>query len=142
MEQSVVTKTGNDHKRAQTITNQHKPPTNDHKLPANHHKPPENNRKPPANDTNHQKAITNHQQTTTSYSQTTTNYQQTTTNIHTCTSNQKADVLSLLPALGNYKDHLGFEKHMQSVRGNCLLLSQYLCGTNKIGSACFGRPNS
>ena len=47
---NVVTKIGNDHKRSQTTTNDHKPPTNDHKPP---------------------QTTTNHQQTTTS------NYQQT-----------------------------------------------------------------
>ena len=45
----VINKTGKEHKRAQTITNDHKPPANDHKPPANNHKPPANDHKPPAN---------------------------------------------------------------------------------------------
>ena len=99
--------------------------------------------------TNHQQTTTNHQQTTTTYQQATTNYQQTTTNYqqttrngHPCISNQKTDVLLLLPAGGNYKDHHDFEIHRQSIRGNCLLLSQDLCEVRKIGSASFGRLNS
>ena len=43
------------------------------------------------------------------------------------------------PKLGNYKDYPDFDKHRQSVRGNCLLLSQHLCGARKIWYACFCR---
>ena len=75
--------------------------------------------------TGHKQVTTNHQKTTTNYQQTTEKYQQATTNGHTSTSNRKADVQFLLPAPGNYKDHLDFEKHMLSVRGDCLLLSQF-----------------
>ena len=89
--------------------------------------------------TNHQQTTTNHQKMNTNYQQTTANYQQTTPNSHSCTSNQKADVSFLLPECGNYKDHPEFR---QSVRGNCLLLSQNLCGASKIGSVCFGRLSS
>ena len=72
----------------------------------------------------------------------TTDYQQTTTNEHPCTSNQKAEVLFLIPAPGNCKDHTDFEIHRQSVAGNCLLLSQCLCGASKIGLACIRRLSS
>ena len=54
----------------------------------------------------------------------------------------KSDVLFLLPAPANYKHHIDFEKHMQSVRGNCLLLSYNLYGESKMGSACFGTLSS
>ena len=64
----VITKTRNDHKRAQTTTN-------------------------------HQQVTKNHQQTI-------TNYQRT--NSNTCASIQKADVSFLLPAPGNYEEHLDF----------------------------------
>ena len=69
--QTVVTKTSNGHKRAQTITNQHK----------------------------RVQTITNHQQMTTSCQQTTTNYQQmntkpqqTTTKHHQTTTNDQIDL--------------------------------------------------
>ena len=43
-----------------------------------------------------------------------TNYQQTTTNGHSWTSNQKFDVLFLLPTLGNYKEHQDCKKHLRN----------------------------
>ena len=105
--------TTNKHKRVQTTANHQKTTTNYQQTSAKH-----------------QPTTTNHQQVTTNHQQTTTHYQQTTLNGHTCTSNQKADVLLLLPAFGNYKDYLEFEKHILSVRGNWLLLSQ--CDQNRI----------
>ena len=60
-------------------------------------------------------------------------------NDHPCTSNQKTDVLFFLPKPCNYKDYPDFEKHRQSVRGDRLLLSQYLRGARKIEYACFCR---
>ena len=62
--------------------------------------------------------------------------------IQSCKTNQKADSLFLLPAPGNHKKHLDFEKHMQSVRGNCLLLSWYLSEATKMGSACFANKKN
>ena len=79
---------------------------------------------------------------TAKYQQTTKNYQQTTTNGHPCTSNQKAEVSFLLPTPDNYKHYPDFEKQRQSVRGNCFLVSQFLCSASKIGSACSGRLSS
>ena len=111
----IITKTGNDHKQAQKTTN-HQQMT-----------------------TNNQQTTANHQQMNTNNHQMTTNYQQTTTNSDTYTSNQKADILFLVPAPGHYKDYLDFEKDTQLMKGNCLLLSQYLCGASKIRSAYFGR---
>ena len=67
-----------------------------------------------ATTTNHHErpqTTTNHQQATTNYQQTNTNYQQTTTNDHPCTSNQKSDVLFLLPLPGNYQEHPDLKKH-------------------------------
>ena len=93
---------------------------NDHKQPQptkNHHKSPANDHKPPENDHKPPPG-------------------------HPCTSNQKADVLFLLPTRSNYKDHHDFEKHRQLVRGDSPLLSQYLCETNNVGFACFGRLSS
>ena len=123
--QKVLTKTDNNHKWGQTSTN-HQQTTTNHQQTI----------------TNHQQTTTKYQQATTNYQQTTTNYQQTTRNGHPCISNQKADVLLLLPAGGNYKDHHDFEIHRESIRGNCLLLSQDLCEVRKIGSASFGRLSS
>ena len=94
------------------------------------------------NDHKRPETTTNHQQTTTNDQQISINYHQTTTNGHPCTANQKADFWLLLPRSSNYKDHFDFEKHRQLVRGNCLLLSQYLCGVSRVGSTCYGRPNS
>ena len=85
---------------------------------------------------------TNNQQATRKCQRTTTNYQKTTTNGHPNTSNQKTDVSFLLLAPGNYKHNPDLEKLMQSVRENCFLLSQYLCGASKTGSDCFGRLSS
>ena len=60
---------------------------------------------------------------------TTNHQQQTTTSSHTCIS--------------NLKPHVSSRTHPpQLVRGNILLLSQYLCGASEIGSACFGRLSS
>ena len=73
----------------------------------------------------HKQATTNHPRTTKNYQPTAKKYQKAITNGYTSTSNRKADVQFLLPAPGNYKDHLDFEKHMLSVRGDCLLLSQF-----------------
>ena len=73
--------------------------------------------------TNHQQMTTNNQQTTANHQQMnrnnhqmTTNYQQTTTNSDTYTSNQKADILFLVPAPGHYKDYLDFEKDAQLMK--------------------------
>ena len=103
----VITKTGNDHKRAQTSSKR-------------------------AQTTSKQiQTISKRPETT---SETTNNYP--------CRSNHKTDVSFLRPAPSNYKNHSNFEKHKQSMMGNCLLLSQYLCGANKIGFACFGKLRS
>ena len=107
---TVITKTSNDHKHAQTTTNHQETNTNHQQTTANHQQMT----------ANHQQATTIHQQTTANYQKKATKHQQSTINSHTCKSNQKADVSFLLPAPGSYKDHLDFEKHMQSVRGNCL----------------------
>ena len=121
--QFVITKTGNEHQRLK----KHQQTTTNHQQMT----------------TNHQQTTTNHQQMTTNYQQTTTIFQQTITNAYFCTTNQQNAVISyLLPAPGNYKDHLDFERHRQLVRGNCLLLSYYVCGTSKIESICFGRLSS
>ena len=115
--QFVITKTGNDHQRLK----KHQQTTTNHQQMT----------------TNHQQTATNHQQMTTNYQQTTTTFQQTITNAYFCTINQQNAVISyLLPAPGNCKTHLDFERHRQSVRGNCL------CGTSKIESTCFGRLSS
>ena len=97
-----------------TTTNERKPQANEHKPPANKYKLSANDQKLPAK----------------------------TTNNYSCRSNHKTDVSFLRPAPSNYKDHSNFEKHKQSMMGNCLLLSQYLCGANKIGFACFGKLRS
>ena len=52
---------------------------------------------------------TNHQGVTANYQQANTNYYQATTNGHPCKSNQKSDVLFLLPAPANYNEHPNFE---------------------------------
>ena len=67
---------------------------------------------------------------------------QTTTSGHPWTSNQKSNVLFLPPISSSYKDHPDFENDWQSLRGNCFLLSQYLCGASKLGAGCYGRLNS
>ena len=107
----------NCHKNSQVTTNNtlQATTTNEHKRPKTTCKRPPTTIKRPQTTS---KATTNYQQTT-------KNYQQTTINGHTCISNQKVDVSFLLPATSNYKDHLDFEKHLLSVRGNCLSLSQY-----------------
>ena len=98
----VITKTGNDYKRPQTTSKRPQTTSKRPQTTTNGHKPRANDHKLPPND-------------------------QKRSPLHT---NQKADVSFLLAAPGNYNDHLNIEKHRQSVKGNCLLLSQYLRGAN------------
>ena len=65
----------------------------------------------PGNNHKWPQATNNWLQTSTNHQQVTKIYQQTTTNGHTCTSNWKSDILFLLPAPDNYKEHSDFEKH-------------------------------
>ena len=124
---TIVTKRGKNYKQAQTTTNKYK-------------RSQTTSQQQPQTTSNQPQTTTNYQQMTTNYQQMTTNYQQTT--INKPPTNQQADILILLSTLDNYKDSPYSEKHRQSVRGNCLLLSQYLCGASKIGYVCFGRLSS
>ena len=110
----VITKTDNDYKRPQKTCKRSQTISKQPQTTTNDHKPRANDHKLPVNDQKGYPGI----------------------------SNPKDDVSFLLPASSNGKDHRNFEKHRQSVKGNHLLLSQYLLGANKIGSACFGRLSS
>ena len=100
----VVTKTGSDHKRPQTITNHHKSPTNNHKTPPT--------------TTNHQEATTNDHRRLQN-----TNIRLQTTNKRTLTTSKRRQIATPAHQIKCltfrffflhqviYKEHSNFGKH-------------------------------